>query len=123
MSEETPDRLKNFREQYSPPPGNGGGGRGLVPLLIITVAGFAVVIGLMLFRGSAAPGAPAVTDAELHRRYGSYLAERHLYDPAIEAYARYLDEAAVDPDTRHNVSFRVAELAMENDDYETALAY
>jgi tetratricopeptide (TPR) repeat protein len=72
---------------------------------------------------SKAANAGGGPDAEQLRQYAVYLENKHLYGPAIEAYAKFLDHATLASDVRANVCYSVAKLAADEGRYETALAY
>ncbi|NIA12905.1 MAG: hypothetical protein GWP08_02400 [Nitrospiraceae bacterium] len=123
MSEQTPERLKDFRAQYAR---NGGGnGKLAVVQLVVTLAGFAAVLAALLYatprNGSRQASIGLSPNAQ--REYAVYLEGKQQPEAAIEAYAAYLDAASLTAPERATVCYRVAKLAIDAERYEDALAY
>lgn len=125
MSDQTPDRLKEFRNQY----GGRNDGRSnwwnFVQTAIF-IAGFGAILAVLLQGGRPTPyprdgGGGLSTDDQ--RRYAGYLAEKDELVAAVAAYESYLDQAALTPDERAKVCYRVASLAMNAGMDEKALAF
>lgn len=126
MSEETPERLKRFRTQYST---NMRPFRWLGYIQIaILILGFGAVLAFVRDTGDAAspnqdgPSSAGLSTAKL-REYAVYLAERQEPGAAIEAYQDYLDRATLEPEARAKVCYSVAKLAIEAQRFEEALKY
>ena len=127
MSDQTPDRLREFRAQYA---SKGMSTSRLAILqLVILVAGFAGVFVFMGRGADSGKGSPPATDAqgglsaEAEREYAVYLAERQQPLDAVDAYQAYLDKASLSPEDRANVCYTVGKLAADAEQYETALKY
>ena len=124
MSEETPDRLKEFRADYRVPKGtrNASGAVRLGATVVGTVAlVFIVQAGMDQYRPQ--PSDSAGLTADRHREYAVYLAENNQPEAAVRAYEDYLDKATLDDAARATVCYSVAKLAIDGEDYETALLY
>jgi len=120
MSEQTPDRLQQFRAQYAPPRKNGA-----LPYvqLAVTVAGFALIGALLLApRNTASPAAGGMSPGE-QREFAAYLEGKSEPEAAVEAYKAYMQNAALDPAERANVAYSIAKLSIDAKQYDTALPY
>lgn len=125
MSEQTPERLRQFREQYAPSarPRNW---LGLINLLVI-LSGFGVVVYLQVRPASVGvPQPQAATgglSVEQEREFAGRLAEKKETAGAIAAYEQYLSKATLEPKDRAKVCYSVGKLAAEAEQYATALPY
>lgn len=124
MSEQTPNRLQEFRAQYGAPR---KGGVLAYAQLVLTLAGFAVIAAvLVLDRGkpSAAPASGGGgMSADEQRRYAAYLEGKSEPMAAVRAYEAYLDSAALSPQERSKVAYSVAKLSIDAERYDEALPY
>lgn len=124
VSEETPERLKQFRAQYKAQKSLSSNMGCLIVLLIV---GFASVWGFLGDIKKTVSSKDAVSAGGLApeqlREYAAYLAERQQPVAAIEAYQAYLDRATLEPEARANVCYSVAKLAIEAQRFEDALPY
>ena len=125
MGEETPERLQAFRAQYAPRTVNIQ--RLVVIQLAVVIIGFA---GLYALLGTGAEGSSSTPGAagggmppEEFRRLAVYLAEKNQPMAAVEAYENYLAGATLDSKARARVCYTVAKLAIEAEQYESALRY
>jgi parvulin-like peptidyl-prolyl isomerase len=126
VGENTPERLKAFREEARGRSRQGS----LWPLLnlIVLVLGFAAVLAALVWL--PAPGGAArqiderggLSDAAL-RDYATLLEHKGLKDAALHAYESYLDRTFLEPGARANVCYSVAKLAIGMERYEKALEY
>ncbi|HEO71751.1 MAG TPA: hypothetical protein ENN80_10860, partial [Candidatus Hydrogenedentes bacterium] len=128
MGEQTPDRLREFRSQYRAKAAPGL--KLLVLLVVLTLAGFGGVFGLLLRGVTTKPEsqarhsiAGAGLPAQTERDYAAYLAEREQPLAAIEAYQRYLTKASLDPNARANICYTMAKLAIKAEAYDVALTF
>jgi peptidyl-prolyl cis-trans isomerase C len=125
VSKETPDRLKEFRSTYEGKGGNGG--RWVWAQLVIMIIGFAVVTTAVLTGKGQGTTDHVASDgglsADQWRAYAGHLAEKHMPQAAISAYATYLKKAQLDDRGRAQICLHVARLAIDAEDYETALTY
>jgi len=125
MSDETPDRLRAFRAHYAPAkaPSN----RMAVVQTVVLVAGFAGVFALLLGQaGQGAPGTDATRgglSARTARDLAVYLAERQHPIAAVAAYQAYLDREDLEPEARARVCYSMAKLAIDAEQFDTALTY
>lgn len=127
MTENTPERLREFRAQ------NASGQRSRSGLLLLNTALLLIVAALLAFvayRLSAVSNSGAGDihpegglTADALRRYAAYLEEKKLPEAAVAAYGQYLDRADLDPEARARVCYSVAKLAIDAGQYETALTY
>lgn len=120
MSEQTPDRLQQFRAQYAPPRKNGA----LAYVqLAVTTAGFVVVGALLLApRNAAGPAAGGMSPDE-QREFAAYLEGKSEPEAAVQAYETYMKNAALDPAERANVAYSIAKLSIDAELYDQALPY
>ncbi len=125
MSENTPERLRAFRENYSGKRERIGKLALVQVALLVLILVFAVLNVVGRFGASAGKdGSSSVGLSEQRLRdYAGYLAERNLAGEAIVAYERYLDRAVLDDDARAKVCYSVAKLAMDAELYEKALGF
>ena len=125
MSENTPERLKQFRAENQTP--KAAPIRALVAYVVVflvgLVLGFGVVPAIRSETG-APPAAPrgGLSDEQL-RQYALRLEDKQLPHAAIAAYEDYLDRAALDDSVRAKVCYSVARLAIDVNEYERALAH
>jgi tetratricopeptide (TPR) repeat protein len=118
MSEETPERLRRFREesrQTTRRPWHAA-----VAGALCLLAGAVGALGVQYLLGAAA--GRGVDPGHL-RALAVTLEQKQLPDRAFDAYRRYLDTARLGPAARANVCFSVATLAEETGRFEDALAY
>ena len=124
MSDNTPDRLREFRAQYGPSPKRSN--MLAVIQLAILVAGFGVVIFLMTRpQKEAKVAAPAGGGlaADVQREYAVYLAEKKQPLAALGAYEDYLRTASLTSQDRAKVCYTMGKLAAEAEKFEQALPY
>ncbi len=126
MSENTPERLKQFRAEYSG--GARPGNRWAAVNTAILVVGLGAIIALLLSSGGAdtptgvtAPGGGLSADAL--REHAGKLAEKKLPKAAVAAYKEYLDRAVLDAPARAKICYSVGKLAIEAEEYEEALTF
>ena len=124
MSENTPERLREFRSAYTPSPQRAG----LMSYvqLVLLLLGFGAVIALLALReqAPAKAGTPnGGLSAEQQRQYAAYLAEKQQPTAAVAAYQAYLDTASLAPNDRAKVCYATAKLAVEAEQYAAALPY
>ncbi|HOD50078.1 MAG TPA: peptidyl-prolyl cis-trans isomerase [Candidatus Hydrogenedentes bacterium] len=126
MSENTPERLKAFREETRE-----RSRRATVwPFVntVLLIAGFACVIAAIVMtskRGGTVQqvgGGGGLTNSA-QREYATLLEQKGLTDAAIDAYEDYLENAPLEPDARANVCYSVGKLAIEAERYEKALEF
>ena len=123
MSEQTPERLKDFRAQYAR---NGGGGGKLAAVqLLVMLVGFAAVLAALLYEApqETPQQASSGLSVDKQRGYANYLAGKEQTEAAIAAWDEYLDAAPLREAEQANVCYGVAKLAIEAERYEDALAY
>ncbi|HOF40631.1 MAG TPA: peptidyl-prolyl cis-trans isomerase [Candidatus Hydrogenedentes bacterium] len=126
MGENTPERLKAFREEARERSRQGR----LWPLinLIVLVLGFAGVLAAVVWlpaHGGAARQTGergGLSDAAL-RDYATLLEHKGLKDAALHAYESYLERAFLEPGARANVCYSIGKLAISMERYEKALEY
>jgi hypothetical protein len=123
MSEETPNRLQEFRSQYGP-----ARKWGVLPYaqLVLTAAGF-VVIALLVLSGrnrqpGPTPGGGGMS-LDAQRRYAAYLEGKSEPMAAARAYEAYMDTAALSPQERAKVAYSAAKLSIDAERYDEALPY
>jgi len=122
MSDQTPDRLKNFRAQYPTAPRKSIW-MGVVQLLA-TVAGFVVLAVLILRPGPQAQDTiRAATGFDRQRELAVYLSEKGQPAAAIQAYQEYLDHAELAAPDRAKICVAAGKLAADAERYDDALAY
>ncbi|MBN2312114.1 MAG: hypothetical protein JXR94_24260 [Candidatus Hydrogenedentes bacterium] len=127
MSEQTPERLKQFRAEYAPP--RTGRGAAMLAGASCLLAGIAIGVGagFAVFRGAGAgmaqPPAAGGLSPEQCRQYALRLEEKQLPEAAIAAYEAYLDQAALDDAARAKVCYSVAKLAIDTGQFEQALPF
>jgi hypothetical protein len=124
MSEETPERLKQFRAE------NHRTTAAPTRLLLVNVVIF--VVGMMLGmaglaalqedRGAREAGPAGGLSLEQQKRLALYLEEKQLPNRAIDAYTDYLERASLDNAARAKVCYSIAKLALDTEHYEQALA-
>ena len=124
MGENTPDRLKAFREETRERSQRRNPWAVVNTLLI--VVGFACVIAAIVLTSdrrtqNTAPGG-GLSNAAM-REYATVLERKGLVDAAIEAYEEYLGTASLEPDARANVCYSVGKLAIDAERYEKALEF
>jgi len=122
MSDQTPDRLKAFRNQYAPSRGGAGLALGLVQLAL-TAAGFAALAYLALRPEPPQATAPGGLAPETQRHLAVYLAEKKDAGAAIAAYEDYLRRADVPVEERAKVRYAMAKLALDAEQYAQALSF
>ncbi len=126
MGDNTPDRLKAFREETRER-SRGRNAWAIVNTLVI-VLGFLCVIAAILLT-SHRNGAVRQTarngglSSAAMREYATVLEQKGLTDAAIEAYEGYLGNAPLEPDARANVCYSVSKLAIAAERYEKALEF
>lgn len=122
MANETPERLKSFRESYDKKRSSSGPSlTGLAAAVVVAlIAGYAIAA--VVHRPSDSPTSGGMT-ADQWREYALYLEGKNATASAIDAYARYLERASLTPAERSKVCFSVAKLAIDTENYETALEY
>ncbi len=123
MSENTPERLKEFRSQYKAAPGRNG--KMAVIQICVMVVGFAAVA-VLLLRSTPAPAPQSSTGglpADKLREYAVRLEEKQQPLAAIAAYDEYMKTAALSLAERAKVCYNAAKLAIEAEKYDLALPY
>ena len=126
VGENTPDRLKAFREEARERSRPGAPWPFVNTILL--VLGFAGIIAAIVWTsghgGSArqSGGGGGLPDAAL-REYATLLEQKGLKDAAISAYEAYLERASLEPGARANVCYSVGKLAIDAERYEKALEY
>lgn len=128
MSDDTPERLKQFRAEYRQREGRGGGRIILaVVCVLLGVATGALCAHWVRSEEVSRRVAPSASAGGLSpdqlREYALYLEQKALPQAAIAAYEEYLERAALADDARARVCYTVAKLALDNEQYEKALAY
>jgi len=121
MSQDTPERLKEFRAQYAPK--RQPAGALAVVQLAVMVVGFGAVLAVLVRGAGPAPGQSGGLTPENQRGFAVALAEKNEPRAALEAYEAYLNVAALTQPERAKVCYAVAKLAMEAEEFERALAY
>ncbi len=123
MSEDTPERLKEFRSQYKPAPQRLS--KLAIIQLIVMIAGFAAVVALLLRPAPAPPvqSLAAGLPPEKQREYAIRLEEKQQPLAAIAAYEEYMRTASLTPPERAKICYNVAKLAVDAGKYDMALPY
>ncbi len=126
MSEESPQRLKEFRSQYKPLPQPVG--KFAIAQFAVMVIGFGAVIGLIAIPRTAKPSSGGAVTAgglpvETQREYAVRLEEKKQPIAAIAAYEDYLRMAPLGFPERAKVCYSIAKLAVDAERYDTALPY
>lgn len=92
-----------------------------VTILATVAVVFVVQAGLNHFRPDSRSSAGL--GVERLREYAVYLAENNQPKAAVRVYEDYLDKAVLEEAARAKVCYSVARLALDGEDYETALLY
>jgi tetratricopeptide (TPR) repeat protein len=127
MSENTPERLKQFRAEYSG--GARPGNRWAAVNTVILVVGLGAIIALLVSSGGGADAPAGMTapggglSADALREHAGNLAEKKLPKAAVAAYKEYLDHAVLDASARAKICYSVGKLAIEAEEYEEALTF
>lgn len=123
MSENSSERLKEFRAGYASN-SKRAGVLGVVQLVVV-LAGFAAVIGLLLREDAPGPASAqgAGLSADRLREYAVHLEGKNLPRPAIAAYEDYLEAAELTAQNRAKVCYSIAKLAIEAGEFERALPH
>lgn len=127
MSDESRERLKEFRSQYASSPSSGS--KLLVLQLVIMLLGFGALIAIFLSGQNGAvddqkmPITSAGLTADQLREYAVHLAGKKHFSAAIGAYDEYLAVANLDSEARSKVCYSVAKLAIDSEDYSKGLEY
>lgn len=126
MGDNTPERLKSFREENRQRARRSAMWPAVNTLII--VVGFVCVIAAIVLtskhdRMTLSVGRNGGLTAPAMREYATLLEQKGLTNAAIEAYEDYLESAPLEPDVRANVCYSVGKLAADAERYETALEY
>ena len=132
MSEQTPERLKQFRESYP----QSSPARNRLMSLCFGMMVFCLVSNVLLFMKVSSPhsGTASNTDAvnakvvgglteAQQRSLAALLAEKKETAAAIAEYDAYLKRATLPEKERATVCYAVAKVAIEGEKYEAALPY
>ncbi len=125
MSEQTPDRLRQFREQYGQAPRQRNV-LGVVNLILILVGFGTLAFMLVRMPAPQAPGQPLAgggLTVDQEREFAVRLAEKKEMAGAIAAYDSYLKKASLPAADRAKVCYSVAKLAIDTEQYAVALPY
>ncbi|MBX7259627.1 MAG: hypothetical protein K1Y02_24940 [Candidatus Hydrogenedentes bacterium] len=125
MTDAASERLKEFREQNRAAAESrlqtGRAARFFMgAAILLVVAASSAWIGFGLSDGNVAAGG---LTAEQWRKYALKLEEKQLPTAAMDAYDRYLEHACLTDEARAKTCFSVAKIAIEEKQYERALAY
>ena len=123
MSEDTPERLKDFRAQHKPAPARTS--KLAIAQLAVLIAGFGVVIALLLRPAAAPPpqSSEGGLTPEKQREYAVRLEEKQQPLAAMAAYEEYMRTASLTPPERAKVCYNIAKLAIDAEKYDAALPY
>ena len=122
MNESSQQRLDEFRAGYRNARPAAAGFVAWLQVLVILV-GFAGIVALLLLRGNGMLGSgQGGLDPDAQRQLAAYLAQKKAWGPALDAYDRFLAHAAVPAQERAKVCFAAANVAIDAELYERALA-
>lgn len=123
MGENTPERLKQFREGYAGQrtPRSGWA----VACVACAIAGIAAgaLAGVWYARQKSESAAEGGLSLERQKALAVRLEEKQLHQAALEAYDRYLGSAVLGDQARAKVCYSAADVAISADDHERALGY
>jgi len=122
---DSPERLRAFRASYED---KAAGGRQARVQWVVMASVFAVlsVTAMVVFslRGqSGQSGSPGERPPDELRTVAGYLAQKNMPIAALDVYDQYLATAVLGPEARAKVCYSVAEVAIDGEAYERALAY
>lgn len=127
MPEQTPERLRAFRQTYQRP--SGLGPRSFVINLVVALVAIAATVGTSSLWGKAdlkgisvSVNSGGLSPAQM-REYAVYLEQKELPDKALGVYQDYLAKAVLTDEERAQVCYSVGKLAADAGQYEDALAY
>ena len=122
MSEDTPERLKEFRAQNRPAAARTS--KLAIAQLALLAAGFAVTIALVVRPAGAPPqSSSGGLSPEKQREYAVRLEEKQQPVAAMSAYEEYMRMASLTPSERAKVCYNIAKLAIDAEKYDAALPY
>lgn len=129
--DQTPERLRAFRERFSEQEEERNRNRVQRNTLVcVVIAVVAVLAAGQYARTATKPVAPGLDSANVGglapedtRRVAAYLAQKGMNVAALDAYDDYLAKAPLTHDERAKVLFASAEIAIEDNAHERALAY
>ena len=124
MNESSQQRLDEFRSGYRNARPAAAGFVAWLQILVIVV-GFAGIVAILFLRGSESPdvrSAAGGLEPEAQRQLAAYLAQKQAFQPALDTYDAYLAHAALAPEERAKVCFAAANVAIEGEQFERALA-
>ncbi len=125
MSENTPERLKEFREQYRENARGSKTARVLKPLLLVAAVALGLWGAQVFLRSALASSATRSggMSPEQWRSYAVYLEGKDLPAESLHAYEHYIEIAPLTDAERAKVCFAMGSLAADIEDYQKALAY
>ena len=130
-NDETPERLREFRERFAERDADEQRTRvQRMTLVSMAVALAAIVVVGVYARTLPQSDSPVSFDAprgglapEDARKVAAYLAQKGMHEASLDAYEDYLDIAMLNPDERGNVCYAAAQVAIEGELYERALVF